>query len=304
MDHGTLRALVDAYSGRHAGADGSTATAIPELGMFRATTATASMHVVYRPLVCLILQGAKQVTIGADTFDFTEGQSAIITADVPALSRISSASRSRPYLSIAIDLDMALLHELAPQVGSQGALDPAAPVLLDETDAATADAALRLVRLLERPEAVSVLRPAILREFHYWLMAGRHGSTVRRLAAPDSQAWRVARAVAVLRAEFNRALPVERLAAVAGMSLSSFHHHFRTATSLSPIQFQKRLRLIEARRVMMNEGRATSQAAFDVGYESVPQFTREYGRMFGHPPAFDVRHSRAAATAQAALREC
>ncbi len=268
--------------------------------MFRATTTTALTHVVYKPVVCLILQGAKQVTAGATTFDFKEGQSAIITADMPALSRVSMASRERPYLSVAIDLDVTLLLDLAPQIGSRPERDAASPVLLDETDAATADAVLRLVRLLERSEAIPVLRPIILREFHYWLMAGRHGSAVRRLAAPESQACRVARAISVLRAEFDRPLRVERLAGIAGMSLSSFHQHFRTNTSLSPIQFQKRLRLIEARRLMMTEARPINRAAFDVGYESVQQFTREYGRMFGSPPASDMKQGRmAVATAQA-----
>ncbi len=290
MGHGTLRDLVDAHTGFHTVADGSIATAIPGLSMFRATTTTALMHVIYRPLVCLILQGAKQVTIGAATFDFTQGQSALITTDTPALSRVSNASRSQPYLAVAVDLDLTLLLELAPRVQSGAAHEAARPVLLDETDAATADAVLRLVRLLDRPEAISVLHPVILREFHYWLMAGRHGSVLRRLTTPEGQAYRIARAVSVLRAEFNRPLLVERLAGVAGMSLSSFHHHFRTVTSLSPIQFQKRLRLIEARRLLMMEACPTSQAAFEVGYESVQQFTREYGRMFGRPPAGDVKH--------------
>ncbi len=300
MEHATLRDLVDAHASLHAGTDGFTQTAIPGLSMFRTTTTTASMHVIYRPLVCLILQGAKQVATGVGTFAFTQGQSAIITADMPALSRVSHASRSCPYLAVAVDLDAALLLDLAPQTHGRVAPEVAAPVLLDETDAATADAVLRLVRLLGQPQAIPVLHPVILREFHYWLMVGRHGSAVRHLANSESQAGRIARAVSVLRAEFNRPLRVAHLAGVAGMSLSSFHQHFRTVTSLSPIQFQKRMRLIEARRLMTAEARPTSQAAFAVGYESVQQFTREYGRMFGNTPASDVKHSRAAiATAPA-----
>ncbi len=293
MASGTLRDLVDAHTALHADADGATATPIPGLSMLRAAATTALMHVIYRPLVCLILQGAKQVTTAAATFEFRQGQSAVITADIPALSQVSDASRSRPYLSVAVDLDLALLLELAPQLHAQPEPETDLPLLLDQTDAAAADAVLRLVRLMDRPEAIPVLHPVILREFHYWIVTGRHGRAVMTLARPDSQASRVARAMSVLRAEFNRPLRVERLAAAAGMSLSSFHQHFRTITSLSPIQFQKRLRLIEARRLMLTQARSTSQAAFDVGYESVPQFTREYGRMFGNPPASDMRHSRA-----------
>ena len=135
------------------------------------------------------------------------------------------------------------------------------------------------------------------RELHYWLLAGRHGAALRRLGGSEGHAQRVSRAVAVLRAEFARPLPVERLAEAAGMSPSSFHAHFRAVTSLSPLQFQKQLRLIEARRLMLSESLPASRAAFAVGYESVPQFTREYGRMFGLPPVRDVEAARGRARA-------
>jgi AraC-like DNA-binding protein len=147
--------------------------------------------------------------------------------------------------------------------------------------------------------SVPVLQAQLVREMHYWLLAGKHGSAIRRLGWPDGHAQRVARAVAVLRAEFARQLPVERLAAVAGMSPSSFHQHFRAVTSLSPLQFQKHLRLIEARRLMMSEGGSASKAAFAVGYESVSQFTREYGRLFGLPPVKDAKAVRNRAEAAA-----
>jgi AraC-like DNA-binding protein len=137
-----------------------------------------------------------------------------------------------------------------------------------------------------------VLQAQLVRELHYWLLAGRHGSAIRRLGLPEGQVRRVARAVALLRAEYARRLPVEHLAAVAGMSPSSFHEHFRAVTSLTPLQFQKQLRLIEARRLMMAEGANSSHAAYSVGYESVQQFTREYGRMFGLPPVRDVEAAK------------
>ncbi len=168
-----------------------------------------------------------------------------------------------------------------------------APVRAERTDAEVANAALRLMHLLERPAAVPVLHVQLLREMHYWLLAGRHGPAIQRLGWPDGRICNaVARAVAVLRAEFAQPLPVERLAAVAGMSLSSFHQHFRAVTSLSPLQFQKQLRLIEARRLMLAEGVSSSSAAFAVGYESVSQFTREYARMFGLPPARETEAAR------------
>lgn len=248
---------------------------------------------IHKPLVCLVLQGTKQVTVGADTHAFAAGQSVVVSADVPVVSRITQASRAEPYLALAVELDLAILIDLAGQVRRTGGGSVAA-VLTDDTDAAVADCALRLVRLLERPDAIPVLRPSIMRELHYWLLEGRHGTAIRGLARPDAVAHRIARAVAMLRGEFDRPLRVEHLAAAAGMSTSTFHQHFRAVTSLSPIQFQKQLRLIEARRRMLGEGLAASRATFAVGYGSVPQFTREYVRMFGLPPGRDRSENRAA----------
>ena len=162
----------------------------------------------------------------------------------------------------------------------------------EPTDAEVADAALRLVRLLGRPASVAVLQAQLVRELHYWLLTGRHGAAVRRLGWPGDHAQQVARAVAVLRADFAEHVPVARLAAEVGMSESSFYHHFRAVTSLSPLQFQKHLRLVEAKRLMLADGVSASDAAFGVGYESVPQFTREYGRLFGRPPVRDVQETR------------
>ncbi len=290
-----LCCAVRRYVDVHGDGDGVSAAPLPGIGMMRAYAPTPMVKMIYKPLVCLILQGAKQVTVGPDSYEFAAGQSAIISADVPAVSRITQASRAKPYVALAIELDMAVLLDLSAQIdGSSGPGPAAPPVLLDETDAAVADCALRLVRLLERPEAIPLLRPSIGRELHYWLLAGRHGQAVRALARPDGAAHRVARAVAMLRDGFDRPLRVERLAAAAGMSASSFHHHFRAVTSLSPMQFQKQLRLIEARRRMLGDGLSANRAAFEVGYESVTQFTREYGRMFGLPPGRDRSEGRAA----------
>ena len=175
---------------------------------------------------------------------------------------------------------------------------PAASVIVHETDPAIADCALRLLRLLDRAEAAGLLYPLILRELHVWLLAGRHGQAVRSLAAPGTAAQRIAVAVALLRGAFDQPLRVDTLAAAAGMSASTFHHHFRAITSLSPLQFQKQLRLIEARRLMRGKGRSASSAAFAVGYESVSQFTREYARLFGLPPARDAEAARLSAEAQ------
>jgi len=249
-------------------------------------------YAVSKPLVALVLQGGKRVTTGSRTFDFGAGDSLLITTDVPTVSQITAASRVLPYYSLVLELDPTIIADLASQVGLLP-FDADQPVQVDPTEAEVADAALRLLRLLDRPGTLAVLGPQLSRELHYWLLTGRHGGAIRALGVTDSYAERVARAVAVLRNHYAEPIKVEALAEAAGMSLSAFHVHFRGITSLSPLQFQKQLRLIEARRRMLAQGEAISDAAYGVGYESVPQFTREYRRMFGQPPARDVRQARA-----------
>lgn len=280
----------------HADANGIAPTPIPGLTTVRATAPSGLVYAISRPLACLVVQGAKQVTLGTRAFPFSAGDSLLITADVPTVSQITKASSGAPYLSLVLELDPAVIAELVAEMKAAPVGD-VAPVRVEPTDAEVADAALRLMRLLDRPASVPVLQAQLVREMHYWLLTGRHGPAIRRLGWPDSHAQRVGKAVAVLRAEFARPLRIEHLAAAAGMSPSSFHQHFRSVTSLSPLQFQKQLRLIEARRLMQAEGLAASRAAFEVGYESVPQFTREYGRLFGLPPVRDARAARGEAAA-------
>jgi AraC-like DNA-binding protein len=275
----------------HADANGIAATPIPGLTTVRATAPSGLVYAISKPLVCQVVQGTKHVTMGKQGFTFSAGDSLLITADVPTVSQITRASIAAPYFSLVLELDLAVIADLSAEMHAVAVSDDA-PVRVEPTDAEVADGALRLMRLLDRPTSVPVLQAQTVRELHYWLLAGRHGSAIRRLGGPDGSAQRIARAVAVLRAEFAKPLPVERLAAVAGMSASSFHQHFRAVTSLSPLKFQKHLRLIEARRLMLSEGLNASSAAFAVGYESVSQFTREYGRMFGLPPVRDARARR------------
>ncbi|MES2943452.1 MAG: AraC family transcriptional regulator [Pseudomonadota bacterium] len=287
----TLLQAVSLYAASHANQAGLAQTPIPGMTTVRATSPSALVHAISQPLICLVLQGSKHVAMGTQSFAFGAGDSLLITADVPTVNQITQASLALPYLSLVLELDLAVIAELAVQMGAGPAADRT-PVRVDQTETEVADAALRLMRLLDRPQAVPVLHAQVVRELHYWLLAGKHGAAVRRLGWPGSNAPRVARAVAMLRADFAQTLPVERLAAVAGMSPSSFHQHFRSVTSLSPLQFQKQLRLIEARRLMLAGGASASGAAFAVGYESVPQFTREYGRMFGLPPVRDMETMR------------
>jgi AraC-like DNA-binding protein len=295
--HDALKRAVRAYADLHANVDGLAVTPILGFTLMRHYGPTEIAHLIYRPLLCLVLQGTKEVMAGDQVMRFGAGQSLLVNVDLPAIGRIIRASPAEPYLAVALELDMAVMRSLMEEMAAQPAAPPraAAPIFVEETEAVMLDCAKRLVRLLDHPEAAPVLRQGLIREMHYWLLAGAHGGILRRLAPADSHAQRIARAIARLRQDFARPLRVETLSEIAGMSASAFHLHFKSVTSISPLQFQKQLRLLEARRLMLAEGEGPSQAGFAVGYESVQQFTREYGRMFGNPPKRDVTESRAAA---------
>ena len=279
------------YADAHADRNGIARTPLSGLTILRETRPGALQYAISRPLVALVLQGAKKVMLGGDTFDFGEGDSLLITADVPTVSQITRATLGTPYLALVVELDLAVIAALVAEIGP-APFAAGVPVRVDPTAGEVADAALRLLRLLDRPDALPVLHGQFLRELHYWLLAGRHGGAIRALGVADGHARRIARAVAVIRADYAQPLRVERLAQAAGMSPSAFHHHFRVLTSLTPLQFQKQLRLIEARRLMLADGVVIGNAAYAVGYESIPHFTRDYRRMFGMPPGRDLREAR------------
>ncbi|RVH14324.1 AraC family transcriptional regulator [Sinorhizobium meliloti] len=290
-----LKQAVRTYARCHANRDGLAVTTVPGLRTMCVEDPAGDLHSVYRPLVCFVLQGAKRMIVGSEERVFYGGQSVIVAADMPVVGRIVEASSGAPYLAIAVELEMALLREVAAQIGDTCSLRSSGMQTLfaEDTEGAMLDCASRLMHLLDRPDAVPILRPGIMRELHYWLLSGPHGPALRTLADPDSYAGRLAAAIAILRTEYRSRVPVERFAAAAAMSLTAFHKHFKMMTSLTPGQYQKRLRLIEARRLMLDQGFSASNAAFEVGYESVSQFTREYGRLFNMPPKQDALRARA-----------
>lgn len=266
---------------------GIAATPYPGLVILRETTPTALLYAISRPLVALVLQGKKRVSMGDKVLEFGAGESLIITADIPTVSQVIVASRNEPYLAFVIELDHALIESLVVEMGA-APFTVGEPLRVESTESEVTGAALRLLRLLDRPDSVEILKNQLLRELHYWLLSGRHGGAIRALGIPSSHAQRIGRAIARIRDEFTQSLRMEHLAETAGMSISGFYTHFRVVTSLTPLQYQKQLRLIEARRKLL-EGVPIANAAYEVGYESIPQFTREYGRMFGVSPAKDIR---------------
>lgn len=292
-----LLCKVLAYADARGIGDEPAVSDVPGLNVSRQRRATELAPVLYEPIFCLVLQGAKQALQGQRVVDFPEGHSVIVGIDLPTNARVVEASPERPYVALALKLDMGLIRELSLEAGAYGRADrEVAAITAAEADEAIIDAMGRLFALVEKPAALPVLHPLLMREIHYWLLCAGHGSLLRALAQADSHASRIAKAIVAIRRNFDRPLVVADLASSVGMSVSAFHFHFKAITGTPPLQYQKRLRLIEARRLMQAERQSVAIAAFRVGYESPTQFSREYARMFGLPP---VRHARMPASAPA-----
>lgn len=279
------------YADAHLNKEGVATTPIPGVFILSETAPSMLQFAITKPLLALVLQGRKRVTMGSHTFDFGMGESLLVTMDVPTVSQVITASAATPYYSFVVELDAAVITEL---VGDMDKLEasPDLPVRVDQIEEDVAETALHLLKLLDRPHALKMLGRQLVRELHYWLLSGRYGKSMRALGNTDSHARRIARAVDIIRAKYDQSLRIKTLADAAGMSISVFHKHFRNVTTLTPLQFQKQLRLVEARKLMLVQGAAISTAAHRVGYESVTQFTREYSRMFGQPPARSIRDAR------------
>lgn len=272
---------------RHATATGMYGTAHPRLSLFRADHPTLPIPSVYEASLCIIAQGAKRVSVGDQSLIYDAAHYLVVSVDLPMTGHIIEARHDVPYLCCKIDLDLPALADLV--LAESGSFRPAAfPALaVYPSDADLVDAACRLVKLLDRPEDIATLAPLIEREILYRLLTGAHGSTLRYLAAADTHLNQVSRAIAQIRSRFREQLRIREIAAGAGMSESSLHEHFKAITRMTPLEYQKQLRLQEARRLML-AGASAGAAGFAVGYESPSQFSREYRRLFGAPPRQDV----------------
>jgi len=244
--------------------------------------------VVYEPLVCLILQGSKVTSVGDAHADLHPGDALLVSHDLPVVSQITTASRAEPYIALILSLDLGLVRSLSNEV-SGADVPNVEPRSLSSwrADASWLDPLTRYAQLIDDPLDAKVLGPSILREVHYRLLLSPIGAMLRRLLIADSHANRIAKAIQMLRNNFRAPLSVAILAECAGMGASSFHQHFRSVTGTSPLQYQKDLRLIEARMLLVDRKVPVSDAAYAVGYESPTQFSRDYRRKFGLPPSRD-----------------
>lgn len=264
--------------------------ALPGVMLLHRPASDGRACAVYQPLVALVVQGRKRVSFGSEAWDYGPDRCFITSLDLPAQAEVLEASPQRPFLSLALRLDMREIATLVlegvvplpPAGGDRRAMSTC------QVDRPLLDAFDRLLALLDEPVHAPVLAPMICREITYRLLTGEVGWRLRQIAAVDSQGHQISRAIALLRARYAQPLRMEDLAREAGMSVSSFHHHFKALTGMSPLQFQKQLRLGEARRLMLTEHLDAASAAYRVGYESASQFSREYGRQFGAPPMRDI----------------
>ena len=275
-------------------------TAIPGLSLYRRDEPSQPTSIMYEPRICVIAQGSKRVLLGDDAYVYDAHHFLLTAVDLPTVVQVINASGEKPYLGLALKLDQREISQLMvdsnlppprPQQSSRGMATGAVTLPL-------LTALQRLIDLLAEPKDIPILAPIIQREIFYRLLVGDQGARLRQMAAAGSQSHQIARTIHWLKDNFTLPLRIDDLAGQANMSPSTFHHHFRAVTAMSPLQYQKWLRLYEARRLMLTENQDATTAAFQVGYESPSQFSREYSRLFGAPPLRDITNLRQMATVE------
>jgi AraC-like DNA-binding protein len=276
--------------------NGIHSTAIAQLELMRESVAPTVLRAVYEPTLCIILQGRKETLLGKETYHYGAAQYIVVTVDLPLSGNIVEATAEKPYLCFKLSLDATQLWDIVDQI--QRTLDKKESsvrgLFVSDANAPLIECATRLTRLLDTPEDIPFLAPMMIREIYYHLLMGDQNEAVRQIATSGSHMQRIAEVIKQIKAEFTKSLSMDDLAKQARMSSASFHRHFKAVTSMSPLQYQKQLRLLEARRLMLAEDADATHAAYQVGYESPSQFNREYSRMFGAPPKKDIERLRVA----------
>ncbi|WP_148930965.1 AraC family transcriptional regulator [Paenibacillus methanolicus] len=283
---------------RHAPSSGTHRTSVPGLSLMHAVQASEPLESVYKPSICVVAQGAKTASLADETFRYDPSAYLVTSVELPIIGRIVEASPEVPYLSLKLSFDADVILDIVREMNRS----PRNPskisrgIAVNRTSAALLDAIVRLLQLLGEPEDVAVLAPLTIREILYRVLQSEQGALIHQFAIHGSQANAIAQAIQSINRQFDRPLAVEELAKSVRLSASAFHKHFKRVTAMSPLQYQKTVRLQEARRLMLTESLPASDAAFQVGYESPSQFSREYARMYGRPPMLDVQTLRASFT--------
>lgn len=281
-----LSAIVDRFSN----GDGIHTTAIPGVSCIKLSELNARLPSVYHPSLCVILQGKKRVLLEDEIYEYQPSEYLVVSVDLPVISEVTQGSKDKPYLCLQIELDQHELTDLLVQANTpvDESISTERGIFVGNMDTLLSDCVLRLAQLLDAPQDIPLLSPMIKREIYYRLLNGQYGAVIAQLARAGSHMQRITVAIQQLRLNYDKPMKVETLANQIGMSVSSFHAHFKTVTAMSPLQYQKRLRLMEARQIMLVEMQDAASTAYRVGYESPSQFSREYARMFGNPPGRDI----------------
>ena len=269
-------------------------TEIPGVSLHRRTAPTAPCRATYQPGIIVVAQGSKQVNLGRSSFVYDEAHYLLTAVDLPIVSWVAKATVEVPCLVLSLKLDVSMVRELLSreEIHVESAPSDSPAMSIGVTTPEFLNACCRLLDLLNSPRDIPFLSGLIQREIIYRILRGPGGARLRSVATLGDQSHRTAKAIAWIAANYAKALRVEELAEISGMGVSTLHHHFRILTSMSPLQYQKQLRLQSARSLMLNSGMDAASAAFEVGYESATQFSREYSRFFGQPPIRDIRALR------------
>lgn len=270
--------------------DGFHKTDIDQLEFARESSVSAALPMLCQPILGIIIQGKKEALLGEETYRYDAAQYIVISVDLPLSGFVLEATPEKPYLGFKLNLDPRQLCDIIAQTSpsARHKEDSVRGLFVSTADTSLLDCAIRLTRLLDTPQDIPMLAPMIIREIYYRLLMGEQGEAVRQIATSGSNMQRIAEVIQLIKADFTQPMRVEDLADRVNMSPSSFHHHFKQVTSMSPLQYQKQLRLLEARRLMLAENSNAARAAYEVGYESPSQFSREYRRLFGAPPSRDI----------------
>jgi AraC-like DNA-binding protein len=276
---------------RYAEKDGVHATEVPRLSIVRISKPSDPVHGVHKAAICIIAQGRKQVIVGQEMFHYGPSQHLLVSVDLPVIGQVIGATQDEPYLCVRLDLDMDLCAEMLMRSGPVSA-ETGLGLAISDTPPEIVDAAIRLLKLHETPEDVAELAPLIEREILYRLLKSDQGAFIRRMLEPENRNRHVSRAITWIKENYAKPIRIEEVASLSGMSPSSLHVHFRQATAMSPLQYQKQLRLQEARRLIFSQSFDAASAGHTVGYDSPSQFSREYKRLFGAPPQRDIDRLR------------
>ena len=271
--------------------DGAHSTAIPSLFFIRRSNVTELNHSIYKPCLCIIVQGAKEVFLAQEPFRYSPSDYLVASVDLPVFGQVTEASPDVPYLALTLEFTPSQILEVIRDFKIPGEKKENARrgMFVNPIESPMLDAVIRLARLLENPDDIPVLAPLYTKEILYRILQGQHGGSLEQIALEGSSSYLIGDVIEQIMNNYDRSIRTEELAEIANMSVSSLHRHFKEVTAMSPIQFQKHLRLQKARQLLLSESTDAADVAFRVGYESPSQFSREYSRMYGFPPKEDIK---------------